>query len=391
METLKILLVNNDSRFGGSQIALGNMAYALSRRGHEVHILLGAENIPERLVKLCSQRCRIHKTTGYSSLAEFKNNVQKLRNSILNLHESFKFDVINAFGITGMAIPALLQNQLVVTLHGNNVQRGLNLLIFSSESPEMWRSIPRAPGNFSKNVVGHFLYGQLERIACKKSKLVVTLTKQETYYARKNYSLTSEKIRVVPNAIVGPEANDSESQIPHDGKVVLSVGALEFIKGIPILAKTIKYILSTIEDAMYISVGNGPLMSYIQKLKAEFPNRVVVVPSASTTLASIYACSSVFVQASLYEAFSLSMAEAMLAQKPIVAFNLASIPELVVDKESGRLAKPVCSKDLASKTISLLEDEKTSRSLGVKAKKIVDTLYNFDCVGRSMETVLKEV
>ena len=392
METLKIALVDLSKHLGGGQIALGNMAYALAKKGHEVHIILGIENLPKRMTKLCSPQCHIHQTLGYHNLINIMNHREKVNRYILNLYKTSKFDVIDANGITAMLIPPSLQDRLVVTLHGNNLQRGLNLFLFSCRSQEMRITIPKASLNFFRNIFGHFLYGKLEKRACKNAKLVVTLTSTEAYYAKQHYSISLQKLRIVPNPIVAlKDDNYKAIHIPEQKKMILSVGALEFVKGTPILAKAMRYVLSSTKDVIYVSVGDGPLMSNIRGLKAEFPEKVIILPHISSGLFSLYTRSSVLVQASLYESSSLSMAEAMLAGKPIVAFRLASIPQLVSDNVTGYLARPVCSLDLATKTLSLIRNEKAARNMGLNGRKIVDELYNVEVVGSKIERVLKEV
>jgi len=392
LETLRIALVDLDARFGGGQIALGNMAYSLSKKGHEVHLLLGVKNIPERLIKLCSTNCYLHQKLGYSDLIHMRKNIEQISDYILKLHRTLRFDVINAQGINGILIPKSLQDRLVVTLHGNNLQRGLNLLNFSCKNSEIRQAIPGALKNFFKNLFGHFLYAKLEKKACENAKLVVTLTPTEAYYAKKYYSISGHKIRIVPNAIIDLNENRSELiRIPEPKKVILSVGALEFIKGTPILARAMRYVLASTENVIYVSVGDGPLMNYVRELRAEFPKKVIIFNKVFDGLSSIYARSSAFVQGSLYEALSLSMAEAMLAGKPVVAFGLASIPDLVVDNLTGYLAKPACSRDLAIKTLSLISNEEKMLEMGFNARKTVDKLCSVEVVGNSMQRIMKEV
>lgn len=394
METLKIVLVDLDGRLrGGGLVAIGNMAYALSRRGHEVHILLGIESIPERLLKLCSQRCYFHQLSGYSNLAHMVKIREKTRAYISKLNTTWGFDVIDAQGISGLFVPSSLQNRLVVTLHGNNVERGLSLVKFTCRSTEMCMAIPKAPKSFAQNVVGHFLYGEIEEKACASAKYIVTLTPSEAYYARKHYSIPREKIRIIPNAF--PDLGKNDPQITNlvleKKKIILSVGALDFIKGTPILTKAMKLVLKSTKDVVYVSVGHGPLLSYVLGLRDEFPGRVIVLPSVSEGLLSLYDRSFAFVQASLYEAFSLSMGEAMQASKPVIAFGLASIPDLIVDNFTGCLAKPVSARDLASKTMNLITDEEKARALGDNASKTMKELYSAEAVGAITEGLLKEV
>jgi glycosyltransferase involved in cell wall biosynthesis len=315
----------------------------------------------------------------------------KTKQQILDLYRVHKFDVISAQGITGTMIPQVLQDRLVVTLHGNNLQRGLALCKFARSS-EIRNSVHWAPESFFRNIVGHYLYGGLERRACKVAKLVITLTPTEAYYARKNYSVPNQRIRIVPNAIVGPESDGSRiAQIPERKKIILSVGSLEFIKGTPILTKAMRLVLASTKDIIFVTVGDGPLMNCVRMLKDEYPERVVVIRKACGALHSLYARSTVLVQGSLYEAFSLSIGEAMLAGKPVVAFRLSSIPDLVIENVTGRLVKPASVSDLAMKTLNLIENEEEMRTMGLNAKRIVNKFYSVRVVGSLMENVLKEV
>jgi len=392
LETLKIALIDLYGRFGGGQVSLSNMAHALSKKGHEVHILLGVKNIPRRVTELCSPNCYLHQTLGYSNLKDITKIFSKTRTYILKIHKSYEFDVISAQGITGLFVPPTLQDRLIVTLHGNNMQRGLMLFKFACEKSEMRSAVLRHSRNFFRDIIGHFLYGKLEKEVCEKAKIVIVLTPTEAYYARKWYSISSQKIRVVPNVVVDLKDDCSkEIRISPQQKVILSVGALEFIKGIPILTKAIGHVLASTKDVTYVSVGNGPLMSNVVELKIKFPDKVIILPQIASGLSSLYSRSLVLVHGSLYEAMSLSMAEAMLSGKPVVAFRLASIPDLIVDNVTGLLAKPVDSKDLANKTLSLIENGKEAVRIGVNAKNVVDKLYNEQIIGNSLERVLRDV
>lgn len=391
METLKIALVDLSRGFGGGQIAIANLANVLSRRNHEVHIVLGAENIHNRISELCKSSCLLHRIRGYANIFEFSDITQQAKEAILQLNDKHKFDVINASGVSGLLIPSHLRQKLAVTLHGNNAQRGIALLNYSLKNSEMRTAVTCKPKNFLKNSFGHLLFGRLEKKACQNAKIVLTLTSTEAYYAAKNYSISKEKTRIVPNAVFNLKAhNHAIPFMPHDKPIILSVGALEFIKGTPILAKTMEYVLSA-EDVLYASVGDGPLMIFMKKLQEKFPKKVVILPHLSIGLSSVYESSFLLAQASLYEAFSLSIAEAMLAGKPVVAFRLASMPDLITDEFTGLLAKPLDPKGLAMKIINLIQDREKAFELGFNAQKTVNELCSVESVGHKMESIFKGI
>jgi glycosyltransferase involved in cell wall biosynthesis len=57
-----------------------------------------------------------------------------------------------------------------------------------------------------------------------------------------------------------------------------------------------------------------------------------------------------------WEGFGLALLEAMLAAKPVVATNVSSIPEIVVDGETGLLVAPDDADALAMAVIRVLDD-----------------------------------
>ena len=72
----------------------------------------------------------------------------------------------------------------------------------------------------------------------------------------------------------------------------------------------------------------------------------------------------VVVHPARWEGFGLALLEAMLCERPIVASNVSSIPEIVLDGETGVLVPPDDSARLAEAVVSLLDDPARARALG---------------------------
>jgi len=392
LETLKIALLDLNRHFGGGTVALGNLAQALSRKGHEVHLILGMKNLPSRLVNTHLNDCHLYHTLGYKDIFDMPRLMCGIRNDLLRLYSVHKFDILNVQGVNGLFVPSELHNRLIVTLHGNNLARGFALLRCVYKSSDMLQATRYAFTNYMRNISGHFMYGNLEKTACKRAKLVIALTSCEAYYAKEYYNLPEEKIRIVPNSVVLPKDSfNHELAIPEDKELILSVSALEMIKGIPLLVKAAKEILSTRSDVIYVFVGDGPLRVFIRKLASRFPRRVIMFPQIHSGLTVLYERSKMLVHGSFYEACCLSIAEAMLMGKPVVALGMASIPELVTNNVTGYLVESLHAKDLAEKAINLLDDDKKARRMGSAAKKKIEELYNPKRIAYKTENVYKEV
>ena len=75
--------------------------------------------------------------------------------------------------------------------------------------------------------------------------------------------------------------------------------------------------------------------------------------------------------------------------KPVIATNVGSIPEVVIDNYNGLIIPPGDSESLANSIISLLNDSKLIRYLGSNAKKTSETLLSWEKIAEKTEEVYK--
>lgn len=393
METLKIALVDSSSQMGGGQVSLANLAKVLAERGHKVHVILGLQDKGNRLYNTCLPYCHLHVVPSCGNLVDRFRAGRVISKTLSKLNKAYGFDVINVNGIDALSVPHELLDRLVVTLHGINLYRGMILLRYLHTSRYMHEACRYNLAGITKTISGSLVYSALEKKSCERAGRVVTLTQTEANLANQFYKVPKKKISIVPNPVCFPNGEEPLQKLPfpENGKVLLSVCSLSAIKGIPVLVKAVENILSENKDVVYVSVGDGPLIPLVQDLASRFPRRVLIINHVSTGMMSIYAHSNVFIHGSLYEAFCLSIAEAMLVSKPVVAFNIASIPEMVVNNVTGYLVKPLSPENLAEKAIELLDDERKARKIGLAAKKRIEELSNSQLIACKMETVYKEV
>lgn len=79
---------------------------------------------------------------------------------------------------------------------------------------------------------------------------------------------------------------------------------------------------------------------------------------------------------SVYEAPSAVAQEAGAAGKPVVAFRVGGIPEVLHDGEGGFLVPFADVDALTERTISLLADPRLARTMGAKGKRFVQENFN---------------
>ncbi|MEW6381611.1 MAG: glycosyltransferase [bacterium] len=84
----------------------------------------------------------------------------------------------------------------------------------------------------------------------------------------------------------------------------------------------------------------------------------------------------IFLLSSLHEGSSNVVIEAMAYQKPVIAFNLSSNPEMIIHNETGYLVDFPDVADFAQKTISLIEDCMLRERFGKQGRKVVEENFN---------------
>ncbi len=151
--------------------------------------------------------------------------------------------------------------------------------------------------------------------------------------------------------------------LPGDGIRILMVGRLAEGKGFDVLldaAESIDY-----PDLSIIIVGDGPLRNH---LESEIIDRGLIdnvfLLGYREDIPSIMAASDIFVLPSYREGTPLVIYEAMAAGLPVIATNIAGIPEQIIDDQSGYLIPTGNSKELCSAIDLLVKKRQKRRSFG---------------------------
>jgi glycosyltransferase involved in cell wall biosynthesis len=183
--------------------------------------------------------------------------------------------------------------------------------------------------------------------------------------------IPTEKIRVIYNGLDFSDKSKSHQEIleviAHKGKGIIlgNAGRLTPQKGqqhLITLANNLKE--ENIEFTIFIA-GTGELQSELEELiiQHDLRDQVILlgfVPEIPSFMNSI----DIFLLTSLWEGFGYVLVEAMIASKPVVAFNTSSNPEIVLDNKTGFLIDYPDMKAFTQKTKSLIQDESMRQQMG---------------------------
>jgi glycosyltransferase involved in cell wall biosynthesis len=179
----------------------------------------------------------------------------------------------------------------------------------------------------------------------------------------KLFKISKEKIKIIPEGVDlekfnrNVDTSDINEKLGNERKI-LFVGNLHPNKGVHLLIKSFALVKSKINDVKLVIVGDGPLKHYLINLTKRLSLEKDVIFTgfvSDEALPKYYASCDIFASASVLEGFGLIFLEAMALGKPIVAFNLASIPEVV--GSAGILINEINREKFANAIIELLKNE----------------------------------
>lgn len=175
---------------------------------------------------------------------------------------------------------------------------------------------------------------------------VVCVSRYEQELIRENFAVPEERIVYIPNGI-----NRAEFQRRSgikDTKRILYVGRLERYKGIHWVIGALRIL----DDYQLVIVGKGPYEGKLRRLAArtEVDERITWLKDLSREeLLKQYQAAGVFVFLSPYEAFGLTVAEALASGTPCIVAETGALKEFIDGKTCFGLEYPVDLKKLAEK------------------------------------------
>lgn len=208
----------------------------------------------------------------------------------------------------------------------------------------------------------------LERLLTRRTARVVCITEALARFNEEVVGLPAAKLRVVhygldePPAPWGPPGGPD---IPDEVPVLLVVGRLVRQKGVDVAIAALARVREQHPDTRLVVLGEGPLRAELGALAAQLGlSDAVSLPGRVGDVSWWYRRASVVVHPSRWEGFGLALLEAMLCERPIVGSDVSSIPEIVVDGETGLLVPPDDPESLAEAASALLDDPARARALG---------------------------
>jgi len=313
--------------------------------------------------------------------------------SLSRMVDSIKADIYEAHAVSGYGFLKALRKRrinkpFIQTVHG----------VLADEYLQASKSGPLSLKMKLSNLIMWHL-GRIEKEAAKKANLIVTVSKYSARKIVQLYGISEKKIRIVPNGVdiqkfkPNPDYGNVKARICGKSKyLVLFVGNLIPRKGLHYLIQAAKHIFQENKEIKFVIVGEGPLKSNLisysqsQGVADQF---TFLGDVSDDMLPQLYNCADIFVSPSIQEGQGITLLEAQATAKPVIAFNVSAIKEVVKNKETGLLIEPDSNK--LAKTISyLLSNQSLREKMGRSGREFVNNFFSWDICAQKMSQVYSE-
>ena len=313
--------------------------------------------------------------------------------TISKMSGTIKADVYEGHTVSGYGFLKTLRKQAIVnpfvqTIHG----------VLADEYIQSSKSVfPTLRTKLSHFFMRHL--SKIEEKSAKDATLIVTVSKYSSKKIVQLYGVDKTKIRIVPNGVDLQRFNPVEDREEVKQRIeannkprVLFVGRLIPRKGVHFLIEAARYVVKERKETLFVIVGDGPLknhlISYSEK-QGVSENIVFLGDVHDDVLPELYNCADVFTLPSIQEGQGMALLEAQAAAKPVVAFNVSGVNEIVLDKETGTLVEPD-SHELANAILNLLSNRLLREKMGNRGRKFMSESFSWDICAQKMLQVYSE-
>ena len=197
--------------------------------------------------------------------------------------------------------------------------------------------------------------------------------------------LDLNRVSVIYNAVNVDEIDnlnvDFASFRKESDLSIIFAGRLMWGKGLQYLLEAFSILKKDFKNIQLEIYGTGPEENRFKKFVSDaglnsqihfngrIPNKALIAETKRADLV---------VSPSLHEAQSMYVLEAMACGKPLVAFDIPSMSEIITNGWNGILAKPADSQDLSEKIRFLLSNSEQRLEIGKNAYDYVREKHNWD-------------
>ena len=251
----------------------------------------------------------------------------------------------------------------------------------------------------------NFLYYRLEKFAGKFTDVLITINSDDYKIAKERNLVPNGEIVYIKGVGVdlekfSPEKIDSQTKIKYRGElhikendfVPITIAELTRQKNVSDIIDALSLSIDRFKNFKLIIVGDGILMAKLHEFViAKNLADKIIFTGRRTDIPEMLLFSDVFVMTSLREGLPRSVMEAMAMEKPVVAYNIRGMRDLIVDGETGFLVPFRNVSALAEKISYLAENREIARKMGEKGRKRIEKEFSLGIISNQMKKLYNEI
>jgi glycosyltransferase involved in cell wall biosynthesis len=363
----------------------------LETMGHDVDMLGNGDDKTNSFIYMVNQNRKIQKDkllpllkaklnlTTYPVLhanplvnyAEFQRYMYELAAAYFNVDRYDLIHTQDVISTTAMARVRHRNTAMVATLHGCVAHEIRHI-------------------NHPQDFIAHAYYDAIEHTGATSAEITHVANRWLKRILTHEYNVPGEQISVFPygfdvDSFTKRMKEQTDIKRPSDKKVIIFSGRLVELKGIHYLLSALAKLKEKRKDWVCWIVGDGEKKEELLKQSRDLRlEKEVVFLGKRDDVPALLRLSDIFVLPSLIENQSVSLIEAQIAGKAVIASNAGGLPEMVEHEVTGLLT-PVGDTDALARNLhKLLKDDAYRAKLGANSQKWGMKQWSIDAMMKQM-------
>jgi glycosyltransferase involved in cell wall biosynthesis len=219
----------------------------------------------------------------------------------------------------------------------------------------------------------YFLYRTVLRLFWRRADRFIAVSKNIADYLTRNIGISSDRIRVVHNAVqtdvfnpqrISSSAAKANLKISESDIVVGFVGRLDPMKGVDLLIEAAALLLQSSKRYMFLIAGDGPQRPSLEKSakRLSIENRVRFF-GFCRDVPAVMAAFDIGVVPSRFEPFGIVCLELMSMKVPVISSGAGGMSEYITDEQTGLVLKQNTPEEICRCVERLTNDKQLSQKL----------------------------
>jgi glycosyltransferase involved in cell wall biosynthesis len=357
-------LITRMDEYGGAQVHVRDLALWMKARGHDVIVYSGAPGLVSdelqaagiQYHEIPSMHRAIHPIKDIKAICETVRTLKQTRPDILTCHSS-KAGIVGRIAARVAGIPS------VFTAHNWTFGKGAPPYL----RPVYW-AIEWACGKVGNHIITVSDFGRAQALTAMVA--------------------APSKITAIHNGM--PDATERRHAANHNSPPCLTmIARIGWPKDHTLLIEALSSLKHHAWSLNLVGGGDDTALKFLAQ-KHGLADRIRFMGERKD-IPAILAQSDIFVLASLWEGFPLSILEAMRAGLPVVASDVGGSKESVLDGHNGFIVLPSDREALSKALEKLIVSADLRAEMGQKGRTLFEERFTFDAMADKTLTIYKRV